>query len=94
VRFTLVALLLYVGGYVAFRQSHMGIWDRDKRACVIFPATHASMVDVGECDEPLQALEQALDDPYPVLMELLRNMIPYRPPRALRGFANQPCSGG
>jgi hypothetical protein len=33
----IVALLLYVGGYVAFRQTHIEVWDHDKQAYVIFP---------------------------------------------------------
>jgi hypothetical protein len=32
-----IVLLLYVGGYVAFRQTHVEIWERDKQAYVIFP---------------------------------------------------------
>jgi hypothetical protein len=40
IRFIAIALLLYVGGYVAFRQSHIEIWDQDKRAYVIFPESY------------------------------------------------------
>jgi hypothetical protein len=36
---TLIAvLLIYAGSYLLFRQSHTEVWDRDKRAYVIFPA--------------------------------------------------------
>ena len=35
-----VALLLYAGAYVAFRQSHSEIWDHDKRTYVIYPETY------------------------------------------------------
>ena len=33
-----IALVLYVGAYVSFRQSSTEIWERDKQAYVIFPA--------------------------------------------------------
>lgn len=33
-----IALVLYVGAYVWFRQSSTEIWERDKQAYVIFPA--------------------------------------------------------
>jgi len=39
-RIAAIALLLYVGAYVVFRQSHAEIWDRDKRAYVIFPESY------------------------------------------------------
>jgi hypothetical protein len=32
-----VALLLYVGGYLAFRQARIEVWSRDQHAYVIFP---------------------------------------------------------
>jgi hypothetical protein len=35
-----IVLLLYVGGYVAFRQTHVEIWDHDKQAYVIFPESY------------------------------------------------------
>jgi len=35
----LAFLLLYVASYAAFRQMHIEVWDRDKSAYVIFPAT-------------------------------------------------------
>lgn len=35
-----VALLLYAGAYVAFRQSHAEVWDRDKRTYVIYPESY------------------------------------------------------
>ena len=40
VRIAAVALLLYVGAYVAFRQSHTEVWERDKRAYVLFPESY------------------------------------------------------
>jgi hypothetical protein len=33
----IVAIALYVGSYVAFRQSRVEIWERDKQAYVIYP---------------------------------------------------------
>jgi hypothetical protein len=33
-----IALLLYVGTYVWFRQTSAEVWERDKQAYVIFPA--------------------------------------------------------
>ena len=35
-----LALLLYVGGYAAFRQSHAEVWDRDRQTYVIYPETY------------------------------------------------------
>ena len=32
----MIAILLYVGGYIAFRQTHVEVWERDKLAYVIF----------------------------------------------------------
>ncbi len=32
-----VLLLLYVGSYVVFRQTHTEVWERDQKAYVIFP---------------------------------------------------------
>jgi len=32
VRLIIIALLLYIGGYVAFRQTHIDIWQHDKQA--------------------------------------------------------------
>ena len=40
VRIAGVALLLYVGAYVDFRQTHTEFWERDKRAYVIFPESY------------------------------------------------------
>jgi hypothetical protein len=40
VRIAAVALLLYVGAYLAFRQTHTETWERDKRAYVIFPESY------------------------------------------------------
>ena len=39
-RFVLLAALLYVGSYVAFRQSHAEVRDRDQRTYVIYPETY------------------------------------------------------
>ena len=39
-RVFIVAMLLSVGAYVAFRQTHAEIWERDKRAYVIFPESY------------------------------------------------------
>jgi hypothetical protein len=41
-RFIVVVLLLYVGAYIAFRQTHIEIWERDKQAYVIFPERFGS----------------------------------------------------
>ena len=38
--FIAVVLLLYAGAYVAFRQSHAEVWDRDKQTDVIYPETY------------------------------------------------------
>ena len=32
-----LAIALYVGAYVAFRQSRTEVWERDKQAYVIYP---------------------------------------------------------
>jgi hypothetical protein len=37
VRLIIVILLLYVSSYVAFRQTHIEVWERDRQAYVIFP---------------------------------------------------------
>ena len=37
-------LLLYAGAYVAFRQSHAEVWDRDKRTYIIYPETYGRPV--------------------------------------------------
>jgi hypothetical protein len=37
-----VLVLLYVGGYIVFRQSHAEVWERDKQTYVIFPQGTAS----------------------------------------------------
>jgi hypothetical protein len=37
-----VLILLYVGGYIAFRQSNAEVWDRDRQTYVIFPQGGAS----------------------------------------------------
>jgi hypothetical protein len=39
---TAIALVLYAGSYLAFRQSSTEIWERDKQAYVIFPAGYGS----------------------------------------------------
>jgi hypothetical protein len=38
----IVLLVIYVGGYLAFRQTHVEVWDRDKRTYVIFPEGYGS----------------------------------------------------
>lgn len=35
-----IAFLLYVGAYVWFRQTSAEVWERDKQAYVIFPASY------------------------------------------------------
>ena len=40
VSFVTVVLLLYVGAYVVFRQSHVETWERDEQAYVIFPESY------------------------------------------------------
>jgi hypothetical protein len=42
--FVLLLVLLHVGSYVGFRQSHAEIWDRDKQTYVIFPQGAASVL--------------------------------------------------
>jgi hypothetical protein len=37
-----IALVLYVGTYLSFRQTSTEIWERDKQAYVIFPAGYGS----------------------------------------------------
>ncbi len=32
--------MIYVGGYVVFRQTHAETWERDKRTYVIFPESY------------------------------------------------------
>jgi hypothetical protein len=39
-RFIVIVLLLYIGAYIVFRQSHIEIWERDKQAYVIFPESY------------------------------------------------------
>ena len=36
-KWLMLALIIYVLGYVAFRQTHMEVWEKDKHAYVIFP---------------------------------------------------------
>ena len=36
-RLLLLALVLYVAGYVAFRQTHVETWEKDNASYVIFP---------------------------------------------------------
>jgi hypothetical protein len=33
----LLLVLLYVGGYLVFRQSHAELWERDQQVYVMFP---------------------------------------------------------
>jgi hypothetical protein len=37
-----LTLALYLGAYVAFRQTHIEVWERDKQAYVIFPQGYGS----------------------------------------------------
>ena len=37
VRLVILALVLYIGTYVIFRQTHIEVWECDKLAYVIFP---------------------------------------------------------
>ena len=39
-RLVIIALVLYVGAYVASRQTHGETWERDRQAYVIFPKTY------------------------------------------------------
>ena len=39
-RLVIVALVLYAGAYVAFRQTHAETRDRDKQTYVIFPESY------------------------------------------------------
>jgi hypothetical protein len=40
ISFVVVALLLYIGAYAVFRQSHVETWERDKQAYIIFPEAY------------------------------------------------------
>jgi hypothetical protein len=42
--FIAAAVLLYIGTYVAFRQSDVEIWERDKQAYVIFPGSYGRLL--------------------------------------------------
>lgn len=35
----LMLLVLYVGSYIGFRQTHIEVWDKDKASYVLFPET-------------------------------------------------------
>lgn len=37
-KLVVLLLVLYVGGYLAFRQTNAQVWERDKQTYVIFPA--------------------------------------------------------
>lgn len=37
-KFWLLLLILYVGGYLAFRQTFAQVWEKDQAAYVMFPA--------------------------------------------------------
>ena len=39
-RLVIVALVLYAGAYVAFRQTRAETWDRDRQTYVIFPESY------------------------------------------------------
>jgi hypothetical protein len=36
-KFVVLLLVLYVGGYLAFRQTNTQVWERDKQSYIIFP---------------------------------------------------------
>jgi hypothetical protein len=36
-KFVVLLLVLYVGGYITFRNTFFEIWDKDKAAYVVFP---------------------------------------------------------
>ena len=40
ISFILAALLVYIGGYVAFCQFNVEVWDRDHKAYVLFPESY------------------------------------------------------
>jgi hypothetical protein len=42
--FVLLLVLLYVGSYVGFRQTHAEVWERDQQTYVIFPHGAASVL--------------------------------------------------
>jgi hypothetical protein len=33
----LAVLIVYAGGYLVFRQTHVAVWQKDQRAYVLFP---------------------------------------------------------
>ena len=39
-----IAVLVYVGAYVAFRQARIEVWQRDQQAYVIFPAGYGALL--------------------------------------------------
>lgn len=39
-RLIAIILLIYVAAYMAFRQTHVEVWERDKRTYVIFPESY------------------------------------------------------
>jgi hypothetical protein len=53
-----VALLLYVGSYVVFRQLHIEVWQRDRHAYVIFPEGYGALLYYAW--RPLSYLDGAL----------------------------------
>ena len=57
-RLVIVALVLYAGAYVAFRQTHTEIWDRDRQAYVIFPESYGRPLYY--LWRPLSSVETAL----------------------------------
>ena len=58
-RVSLVALVLmiYVGSYLAFRQTHAEVWARDRNAYVIFPERWSALYYLWR---PLSYLDGAL----------------------------------
>ena len=53
-----VAVVLYVGAYLAFRQTHVETWERDKQAYVIFPESYGRPLYYGW--RPLSYLDAAI----------------------------------
>ena len=39
-----LAVLVYVGAYVAFRQTRIEVWQRDRQAYVIFPEGYGALL--------------------------------------------------
>jgi hypothetical protein len=52
-------LVLWVGAYVAFRQTHIEVWQKDNNAYVLFPAGDAGLA-LYYVWRPLSYLDNAL----------------------------------